>query len=214
MPELSAAHTRTEKKRAQIRAAAKHLFLQQGFGATSTDAIATAASISKETLSRSYANKEELLVDVLRSLPIERPFWVQLTERSPEPKSPQELRGLLRTTAHGLLETRMQPEYLATLRLLLASSPRIPSLGDLFGQTVPAQGCKYFLTLLRVWQRNGVVREHIDPPLVTPMFLATLLTYVLPNGLIRSSQAPRIPDPAALDTFVDHLMEMISTHHT
>jgi len=214
MNEPSVTQTRTEKKRAQIQAAAKQLFLQHGFQATSTDAIAAAASTSKETLYRYYAKKEDLFVDVLRSLTIERLFWVQLMERSTEPKNTQELRMLLRTTAQGLVETMMQPEYLAILRLIIAELPRFPELGTLFRQTVPAQGFNYFLMLLRSGQRNGVVREHIDPPTVARMFLGTLLTYALLDGLLQHMQAPQIPDPGAIDTFVDHMMEMISTRKT
>ena len=214
MQEPSATQTRAEKKRAQIRAAAKQLFLQHGFQATSTDAIVAAASTSKETLYRYYAKKEDLFVDVLRSLTIERSFWVQLMERSTGPKTTQELRVLLRTTAQGLLETMIQPEYLALLRLIIAESPHFPELGTLFRQTVPAQGFHYFLTLVRSGQRNGVVREQIDPPTVTRMFLGTLLIYVLPNGLIQSTQAPHTPDPGTIDTFVDHLMDMIATRKT
>jgi TetR/AcrR family transcriptional regulator, mexJK operon transcriptional repressor len=211
MQEPSGPQTRPEKKRAQIRAAARHLFLQHGFQATSTDAIAAAASISKETLYRYYPKKEDLFVDVLRSLTIERLFWVQLMERSTEPKNTPELRELLRTTAQGLLETLLQPEYLALLRLIVAESPRFPELGVLFRQTVPAQGFTFFLTLVSTGQRNGVVRAHIDPPTVARMFLGTLLTYALPDGLVQHLQAPRIPDPGAIDTFVDHMMDMIST---
>ena len=186
----------------------------QGFQSTSTDAIAAAASISKETLYRYYAKKEDLFVDVLRSLTIEGSFWVQLMEQSPEPKSTQELRVLLRTTAQGLLETMMQPEYLAILRLMLAELPRFPELGTLFRQTVPARGFQYFLTLLSSGQRSGVVREHIDPPTVARMFLGTLVTYILMDGLMRNAQAPRLPDAGAIDTFIDHLMEMISIRKT
>ena len=211
MQEPSVPQTRTEKKRAQIRAAAKQLFLQHGFQATSTDAIAAAASISKETLYRYYATKEDLFVDVLRSLTIERSFWVQLLEQSPQPRTTQELRMLLRKTAQGLLETMMQPEYLAILRLILAELPRFPELGALFRQTVPQQGFHYFLTLVRSGQRNGVVRAHIDPPTVARMFLGTLLTYALLDGLMQPLQAPQLPDPGAIETFVDHLMDLLST---
>jgi AcrR family transcriptional regulator len=214
MKEPSVTQTRTEKKRAQIRTAAKHLFLQHGFQATSTDAIAAAASTSKETLYRYYAKKEDLFVDVLRSLTIERFFWVQLMELSTDPKTTQELRMLLRATAHGLLETMMQPEYLAILRLIMAELPRFPELGTLFRQAVPEQGFRYFLTLLRSGQRNGVVREHIDPPTVARMFLGTLLTYTLLDGLMQNMQAPRIPDPGTIDTFVDHIIDMLSTQKT
>ncbi len=153
-------------------------------------------------------------MDVLRSLTIERFFWVQLIERSTEPKNTQELRVLLRTNAQRIVETMMQPEYLAILRLIMAELPRFPELGTLFRQTVPEQGFNYFLTLLRSGQRNGVVQEHIDPPTVARMFLGTLLTYALLDGLMQNMQAPQIPDPGAIDTFVDHMMDMIATRKT
>jgi AcrR family transcriptional regulator len=204
------AQTRADRKRAQIRAAAQALFLQHGFQATTTDAIAAAASISKETLYRHYARKEDLFVEVLRSLTIERSVWVDLMHRSSEPGNTGQLRALLQSTVQGLLETMMQPEYLDMLRLIVAESPRFPELGDMFRQTVLEPGSTYFALLLRAGQRQGIVREHLDTPTVTRMFLGTLLTMVLPNGLIRSSQPPATPDQRAIAAFVDHLMDLIS----
>jgi AcrR family transcriptional regulator len=206
--------SRSDRKRAQIRAAAQELLLQHGFQGTTTDAIAAAASISKETLYRYYARKEDLFVDVLRSLTVERAVWVRLMERPAEPRNTRELRALLRSAVQGLLETMMQAEYLAMLRLIVAESPRFPELGDVFHQTVLEPGSAYIAMLLRAGQRNGVVRDDIDPPTVTRMFLGTLLTMVLPNGLIHSSQAPAAPDRRAIDTFVDHLMDLISKRRT
>jgi AcrR family transcriptional regulator len=202
--------TRTDRKRAQIRAAARELFLQRGFQATTTDAIAATASISKETLYRYFPRKEDLFVDVLRSLTVERAIWVRLMERAAEPRNARQLRALLLTTVQALLDTMLQAEYLAMLRLIVAESPRFPELGDLFRQTVLEPGSTYFTLLLRSGQRAGILREHIDPPTVTRMFLGTLLTIVVPNGLIHSSQAPALPDRRALTLFVDHLMELIS----
>src|SRR5437899_7844893 len=93
------AHARMEKKRTQTRTAAKALFLRSGFQGTSTDAIAAEASVSKETLYRYYARKEDLFVDVVRSLTIERLHLAQWTEQSAEPTSRQDLRMLLRAIA-------------------------------------------------------------------------------------------------------------------
>jgi AcrR family transcriptional regulator len=206
----SVPHTRTDKKRAQIRAAARELFLQHGFQATTTDAIAATASISKETLYRYFPRKEDLFLDVLRSLTVERAVWVRLMERSPEPTTTRQLRALLRTTAQSLLDTMLQAEYLAMLRLIVAESPRFPELGDIFRQTVPEQGAAYFAMLLRSGQRHGIVREDIDPPTVMRMFLGPLLTMVLPNGLVRSSQNAARPDHRAMATVIDYLMDLIS----
>ena len=202
--------TRSDNKKAQIRAAAKELFLQRGFQATSTDAIAAAASSSKETLYRYYPKKEDLLVDVLRSLTVERSFWLKAMDNATEPTSKRQLRTRLRTTIVGLLETMMQPDYLAMLRLIVAESPRFPELGDLFRQTILAQGTRYFATLLHAGQRHGVVRHQVDPSTVARMCLGSLLTYVLPNGLIHGTEEPQIPDVHAIDALVDHLIALVA----
>jgi AcrR family transcriptional regulator len=201
---------RTDRKRAQIRAAAQELLLQHGFQGTTTDAIAAAASISKETLYRYYARKEDLFLDVLRSLTVDRAVWMRLMERPAEPRDARQLRALLRSAVQGLLDTMMQAEYLAMLRLIVAESPRFPELGDGFRQTVLEPGFTYIGTLLRSGQRSGIVRGDVDPATVTRMFVGTLLTMVLPNGLIHSSQAPAAPGRRVIDTFVDHLMDLIS----
>jgi AcrR family transcriptional regulator len=80
---------RAEKKRAQIRTAAKARFLRSGFQGTSTDAIAAEASVSKETLYCSYPRKEDLFVDVVRSLTTERLHLAQWVDRSTELTSTQ-----------------------------------------------------------------------------------------------------------------------------
>src|SRR6266700_1485426 len=100
--------TRAGKKRAQIRTAAKDLFLRSGFQGTSTDAIKAAAGVSKETLYRYYASKEDLFVDVVRSLTTERLNLSQWAEPSPEPTSLQDLRMRLREIARQVLETMVQ----------------------------------------------------------------------------------------------------------
>jgi hypothetical protein len=80
----------------------------------------------------------------------------------------------------------------------------------LFRHTVPEQGFSYFITLLRSGQRNGVVRQDIDPSTVTRMLLGALLTFVLPNGLIQITQGHPIPDEGAMDACVDHVLELVS----
>jgi TetR/AcrR family transcriptional repressor of mexJK operon len=204
------AQARTEKKRAQIRIAAKALFLRSGFQGTSTDAIAAAAGVSKETLYRYYASKEDLFMDVVRSLTTERLHLAQWTERSAEPTSRQDLRMLLRAIAQEVLETMVQPEYQAIARLMLAELPRFPDLGPLFRQTVPKPANNALLTLLRQGQAHGVVREHIDLPMIGRMFFSTLLSYGVLDGLLSNTQTPHMPEAGVIETFVDHIMELVS----
>lgn len=203
--------TRTEKKRAQIRTAAKDLFLRSGFQGTSTDAIAAAASVSKETLYRYYARKEDLFMDVIRSLTTERLHLAQWTERTREPTSRQDLQMLLQAIARQVVEIMAQPEYQALFRLMLAESPRFPNLGPLFRQTVPDPANKALLTLLRQGQAHGVVREHIDLSLIGRMFFSTLLSYGVLDALLLQTQTPQMPEASVLDAFVEQIMQLVAT---
>jgi len=211
MKESSAGSIRTEKTRAQIRDAARRLFLQHGFQGTSTDAILAAAGIaSKETLYRHYAGKEDLFVDVLRSLTVERPDLYQFMKPSPELASVQELRTLLRTVAQEALENMLQPDYLAVIRLMMAELPRFPQLGVLFRQTVPEPAMNYLLTLLRRGQIAGVVRQDKDLEIIARMFLGALLTYAIFDGLLLNTQVPQMPEASIIDTIVENIMEVVS----
>jgi AcrR family transcriptional regulator len=202
--------TRAEKKRAQIRTAAKALFLQSGFQGTSTDAIAASASVSKETLYRHYPRKEELFIDVVRSLTTERLQLSQWAEQSREPTSLQDLRVRLLSIARQVLETMVQPEYQAMARLMLAELPRFPELGPLFWQTVPAPVIRALLSLLHQGQAHGVVRQLIDLPLIARMFLSTLLSYGVLDGLLSQTPTPHLPEASVIETFVDQIMELVS----
>jgi AcrR family transcriptional regulator len=202
--------TRAEKKRAQIRTAAKELFLRSGFQGTSTDAIKAAAGVSKETLYRYYASKEDLFVDVVRSLTTERLNLSQWAQPSREPTSLQDLRMRLREITRQVLETMVQPEYQAIARLMLAELPRFPELGPLFWQTVPEPVTEALLTLLHQGQAHGVVRQHIDLPLIGRMFFSTLLSYGVLDGLLSQTQTPHLPEASVIETFVDQIMELVS----
>ena len=212
MKKLSVGSTRTERTRAQIRDAARQLFLQHGFQGTSTDAILAAAGIaSKETLYRHYARKEDLFVDVLRSLTVDRPDLRQFMKPAPSPSSKQELRVLLRDNAQEVLENMLQPDYLAMIRLMMAELPRFPQLGALFRQTVPEPAMNYLLTLLRQGQATGVVRQHKDLETVARMFLGALLTYAVFDGLLLNTQEPQMPETSVIDTIVENILEIVST---
>lgn len=205
--------TRAEKKRAQIRRAAKELFLRSGFQGTSTDAIKAAAGVSKETLYRYYASKEDLFVDVMRSLTTERlnlPLWA---EQSPEPTSLQDLRVRLQDIARQVIEMMLQPEYQAIARLMLAEMPRFPELGPLFRQAVPRPAIHALLLLLHQGQVHGVVRQAVDLPLISRMFFSTLLSYGILDGLLSPTQTSHIPEAGIIETFVDQIIELVSVKH-
>lgn len=200
---------RAQQTRERIRAAAQQLFLQQGYLATSTDAILAEAGIaSKETLYRHYASKEDLFVDVLSHLTLSQErFSAQLAEM-PAPHDLPSLRQALTTIAREILSMMSQPEYLALLRVIFAESPRFPRLGSVFRATVPQRGM-FLLTALLSQAREQQIIADIDFDAVTHMLLGGLLAYALTYMMLAGEES----HPPALeraDAIVEVLMRALT----
>jgi AcrR family transcriptional regulator len=186
---------RTKQTRAQIRAAAQRLFLQQGYLATSTDAILAEAGIgSKETLYRHYPSKEELFVDVLKHVTLEQPRFVANLSLLPAPHDLASLQQALTAFAREILSLMSQPDYLALLRITIAETPRFPQLGPLFRSAVPERGIEMLTTLLRQARQDNLIGD-VDFDAVSHTLLGGLLTYALYDLAFASGDA----QPPALE---------------
>jgi len=192
---------REEAKRDQIRAAARGLFLERGFGGASTDAIAKEAGVSKMTLYRYFPSKEDLLADVLRHLIANVSRGGSEAGGAPI-EDRGELRGALLGFAHGFVDDLMRPEYLALVRVIVTETPRLPQLGDLFRSTVPENAFAGLGGILRRAQGGGLVRPA-DPDAAARLFVGPLLTYVLLDGLLEGDGPPRKPSPDRIEAVVD-----------
>ncbi|MEP7189536.1 MAG: TetR/AcrR family transcriptional regulator [Roseiflexaceae bacterium] len=200
-PQLS---TRAQKTREQIRAAAQRLFLQQGYLATSTDAILAEAGIaSKETLYRHYASKEELFADVLRHITLEQPHFAAQLSQLPAPQDLPALRQALTTLARELLSLMLQPDYQALVRVVMAEMPRFPQLGRLYRAAVPERGLLILANLLRQASENQLIAD-VDFEAVTHALLGGLIAYAL-FGMFFADEGA---NPPALDR-ADALVEVI-----
>lgn len=200
---------RARAKRDQIREGAQRVFLERGFAGTSTDAIASEAGVSKQTLYVYYASKEELLADVLR----------HLIHREPQPQLPVMERGILETPdevrqalsylARSLISDLMQPEYLALIRVVIAETPRLPQLGSLFRSVVPERVLGNVSAILEGGQQGGVI-EAVDREAASRMFAGGLLTYAILDGLLVGDGPPRPPATERIEAVVDLFMKTIS----
>lgn len=175
------ANKRTQQTRERILVAAQKLFLQQGYLATSTDAVLVEAGIaSKETLYRYYASKEELFTAVLGRLTVEQQDCAEKIAALPRPHDLSELRQALTQLTHAILERMSQPEYLALLRITMAEAPRFPQLGPLFVSTVPQRGLAFVTNLLQEARTQKIIAD-IDFDAVARTLLGGLLTYAITN---------------------------------
>jgi len=114
---------------------AERLFLGHGFGATSIEAVAKRAGISKRTFYHRFPGKERLFEAVVRRL-IERwlpPFGADLVE------SPTLAEGL-RQVAEHMLKVALTPEALALHRIVIAEAQRFPALARMMHEIGATRG--------------------------------------------------------------------------
>src|SRR5215469_11760739 len=174
---------RAQIKRERIHRAAQTLFMQHGFEATSMDAIALAADVSKPTLYRYYQNKEALFIAVLEQLALGHLSESALLALRDTPiDSRATLEHALIVWARATIENITQPAYVGLMRLLIAELPRFPQLGSQFAEAVPQQGGAFLRGILESARQHHVIVED-DPDLGGRLLVGSLLTYVL-NGLL------------------------------
>jgi TetR/AcrR family transcriptional repressor of mexJK operon len=122
---------------------ATDLFLTHGFGATSIEAVAARARISKRTFYHRFRDKADLFEAVVRRL-IGRwlpPFEARLLEAGP-------LDELLRRLASQILVVALSPEALALHRVLLAEAQRFPLLAQVMNEAGATKGVERIAALL------------------------------------------------------------------
>jgi len=119
------------------------LFLTHGFGATSIEAIAARARISKRTFYHRFRDKADLFEAVVRRL-IGRwlpPVEARLLETGP-------IDELLRRVAGQVLVVALSPEALALHRVLLAEAQRFPQLAEVMNEAGARKGVERVAALL------------------------------------------------------------------
>ena len=201
-------HGRTQQTRERLRAAALRLFLQQGYLATSIDAILAEAGISsKETLYRHYANKEALFVDVLSHLTLEQPGFSEKLAALPQPHDLPSLQEALTQLSREILSMISQPGYLSLVRMIIAETPRFPQLGTLFFSTVTQRGLTIITALLREAREHQIIAD-MDFDVVTHMLLGGLLTYVLTSFVLGGEEA-HLPALDRADAVVEVIMRAL-----
>ncbi len=109
--------------RQRILHVATELFLAEGYGSTSIEAVAARAGISKRTLYHRFDDKAALFAAVVHAIieQIRPPAGVPLVEGTT-------LREVLRRLAGMILRAALSPQAIALHRLVMAESARFPEL--------------------------------------------------------------------------------------
>ncbi len=125
------AQNAVERRRSILEGAAS-VFMDQGFGGASMDAIASASGVSKMTLYRYYDSKEALFEGLIES----RCDQI-LAADSTEPIFSLPPESALPAIARRFLATVHSPETVGLLRVVIGEAKRFPALGRLFYDAGP-----------------------------------------------------------------------------
>ena len=146
------------------------LFLSDGFGATSIEAVAKRAGISKRTFYHRFNGKEMLFEAVVRRL-IERwtpSFDTALLE------APSLAEGLRRTAEH-MLRIALTPEALALHRMVISEARRFPAAARVLHELGAAAGVERIARHLETRIANGEI-PAIDPHFAAEQFIHMVVT--------------------------------------
>src|SRR5579862_7711968 len=144
------------KKKAVLKAALR-LFLEQGYGATSMDAIAREAGVSKATLYAHLKNKEELFEAITTSC-----ARLNATLHPVFEAGHQDIRAELLSFARDHVALLLSPEGAAMYRIVIAEAPRFPELGRAFYENGPAIRLRALINYLQRADEAGVLK--VDKP--------------------------------------------------
>jgi AcrR family transcriptional regulator len=184
---------------ARILDAATALFLAAGYGATSIEAVAKAARISKRTLYHRFDGKAELFEAVVRRL-IEgwrMPFDAAMAD----PRGPLPVR--LAQIARFILAAALSPQAVALHRLILSEAARFPELARVTSAHGHAQGVCALAALLEAEVNTG----HLA--VADPAFAAEQFLHLVVAGPQRRALGLGTPlEPGEIERWVEDTVEL------
>jgi len=165
-------------KRAAIVRAATELFLDAGYAATSMDAIAACAEVSKRTVYSRFDSKESLFAAVMNDLCERLVGPCPLGDDwhgPPEEVMPQ--------IGHWVMTLSTAPEAIAVYRVVVGEAVRTPGLGRIFMDNGPGLLVTKLTAYIEAERRSGRLdvgdvrlaaaqfMELVNGPLTLPLLL-------------------------------------------
>ena len=157
---------RSPVKTGKILGAARDLFTETGYGATSMDAVAAAAGVSKATVYSHFGSKPELFAAVILQ-------EGQTSFAIPDLETGDGIEPALRQIARDAFYLVLAPTTTAFFRMIAAEVPRFPELGKIFYESGPASVQARVAAFLSSAMDRGELRRA-DPVMAATQFFALI----------------------------------------
>jgi TetR/AcrR family transcriptional regulator, mexJK operon transcriptional repressor len=190
--------TRTARKRRAILDAATTLFLRDGYQATSMDQIAAAASVSKQTVYKQFADKQSLFREIVTGIVVQ--VSDPVAEQVASLRGGTDLAAGLRDLARALLAQVIEPRMMQLRRLVIGEAGRFPELGRLFYDCGPGRTIDALAVAFTSLAASGALQLQ-DPRLAAEHFNWLVMSTPL-NRVMLCGDA-ELPGQADLDRYAD-----------
>ncbi|TCK24969.1 TetR/AcrR family transcriptional regulator [Pseudonocardia endophytica] len=190
-------------KRAAIVRAATTLFLRGGFQATSTEQIATAAAVSKQTVYNQFGDKKALFEQIVLGVTATaEAFTVDLVETLEGVETAADLEPTLRSLARRYLSAVISPDVMALRRLVISEAARFPDLAAGYHDRAPARVLDAIAGQFARLGERGFL-DVPDPATAASDFAFLLVGRPLDEGMFRPAGEVLVDVDAAADHAVD-----------
>jgi TetR/AcrR family transcriptional repressor of mexJK operon len=159
----------SKRKIAKILAAARAEFFANGFSASSIEAIAARAEVSKVTIYSWFKNKENLFGEVVKAEcnHMNQNFVVENLEN-------KGLREILLFAAESMLDFLMRDEMVRFDRILASEVNRDPKVGQYFLDNGPRALLGNLMKLLQISVEKGEIQTS-DPQVSADIFAGLVM---------------------------------------
>ena len=196
---------RSARRRQAILEAATEVFVRQGYLGATTDQVAAAASVSKQTVYKQFGDKQHLFAEVIGVTTagvVDRLTAVVARTLG----DVTDVRAALRELAGGFLRGLLQPDVLRLRRLVVAEADRFPEVGREWFEQGFDRALVILGEALRGLEKRGLLHDLGDPTLAAYQF-AGLVMY-LPMNQAMFAGTGVLPSEDQLDRIARSAVEV------
>ncbi|RYE51862.1 MAG: TetR/AcrR family transcriptional regulator [Hyphomicrobiales bacterium] len=147
---VDAKPSRGVQRREALLQAATDVFLEQGYAATSIDAIIERAGGSKRNIYSEFGNKENLFTAIVAANAAKAVAALAIEEIDA-----RDLRSTLTVFGHRLMDIYMSPSLLGVYRVIISESQRFPALVKKFYNQGPGRASARLAEVLEQARARG-----------------------------------------------------------
>jgi len=194
---------RTATKRRSIVTAARTIFLRKGYGRASMDEIAALAEVSKQTVYKQFADKQQLFATIITT-------DIDATERLTGSMVEnlgvsQDLESDLRRFARRHIVEVTQPDTVRLRRMIIAEAERFPELATAWYAQGPERGHASLAEQIAILAERGVLRAP-DPLLAAQELNWLILSIPLNRAMFHGPDGTF--SPVELDRYADEAVRI------